>query len=356
MATTDAKGVIEQQIESWIRREVAFPEKKLGKCEKVVVRHLNLEKKPQGDVATIPIRLEPGAEDEIDPILHQIADAAQTDANDLKGGVQLYAVYAYFSGDRSYCPRKVFRVAAEEEMERDVSPTEPPTEKGLVAQTMRHLESVMRLTTISSTANLQTLQRENARLSEMTERASQQQLDLMVLVQDLLNEGTKRRLAERREEAGLAMKEEAMSKLAALVPVIINRVAGKPILPEEDKSFMLMSAFLENLSEEQQQQFFTGLSDTQKMTLAEILAEYEKKKSKWLEGQKQTILGKKNALPPPNPNQPTPIDAVPVPTSLSMQDRMKGIQEPSKDPVLKQLEKDGQQFASRFRDMFKPPT
>jgi hypothetical protein len=355
MGPSDAKGVVEAQIESWIRREVAFPDKKLGRCDRIVVRHLNLEKKPQGDVATISVPLE----DEIDPLLHQISEAAQNDANDLKGGVQLYAVYAYYTNDRTYCPRKVFRVSAEEEMDRDVSPTEPPSEKGLVAQTMRHLEAVMRHATVSASMQLQTMQRENVRLSEMNERSAQQQIDLMILMQDLMNDGTKRRLAERREEAGLAMKEEAMSKLAALVPVVINRIAGKPILPEEDKSFMLMSALLENLSEEQQQAFFNSLSDTQKITLSEVLAEYEKKKSTWLEGQKKTILGKKNALPPPSPSGHTDaIDAVsvPVPTEISLRDRMTSGTDRSKDPVLQRIEQDGENFMSRFRDLLIPTT
>jgi hypothetical protein len=356
--TTDAMGVVESQIEQWIRKEVAFPDKKLrGKCEKVVLRHLSVDKKAQGDVGTFPVRLEEGAEDEIAPLLHQIAEAAQNDANDIRQGVQSYAVYAYFTIDRNYCPRKIFRVSAEEEMDRSVEPSEGPTEKGLVAQTMRHLEAVMRSATITSSMQLQTMQRENVRLADMNERFAQQQVDSLILMQDLMNDATKRRLAERREESGLAMKEEAMSKLAALVPVVINRIAGKSVLPEEDRSFMLMSALLENLTEDQQAHFYSSLSDAQKITLAEVLGEYEKRKSKWLEGQKKTILGKKNELPPANPNgssQALDAEIVTLPTELKMRDRMTAAQDSSKDPVLQKIEQDGNNFMSRFRDMIRP--
>lgn len=350
----DFQGVIEQQIGQWILQHVAFPNKKLhGRCEKVVLRHLNIERKNQGDIGTFPVRLEEGAEDEIQPLVDQIAEAAQSDANDLKSGVQTYAIYAYFTLDKSYSVRKIFRVSAEEEMERDAMPTEQPTEKGLVAQTMRHLEAVMRHSTISSSMQLQTMQRENARLSEMNERFSQQQIDFLVLMQDLMNDATKRRLDERREEAGLAMKAEAIEKLSALAPVIINRIAGKPILPEPDKSFMLMSALLENLSDDQQQQLMGLLTDSQKMVLAETLTEYEKRKSKTQQAPGQIMMGKQNELPPPNADGRS---LVPVAPNNILRARMTASESQTTDPVLQRIEQDGENYMARFRDFLKPPT
>lgn len=348
----DFQGVVEQQLGPWMLQHVAFPDKKLhGRCDKIVLRHLNIERKNQGDVAAFPVKLEEGAEDEIQPLLSQISEAAQSDANDLKSGVQLYAVYAYFTLDKSYSVRKLFRVSAEEEMERDAMPTEQPTEKGLVAQTMRHLEAVMRHSTISSSMQLQTMQRENARLSEMNERFSQQQVDFLVLMQDLMNDATKRRLAEKREEAGLAMKSEAIEKLSALAPVIINRIAGKPILPEPDKSFMLINALLENLSDDQQQSLMGMLSDSQKMVLAETMTEYEKRKSRTQQGS-PTILGKPNELPTSMPGQA--IERAQPDGILAT--RMTASEEKTTDPKLQKIEQDGDNFMSRFRDFLKPPT
>ncbi len=348
----DFQGVVEQQIGKWILQHVAYPDKKLhGRCEKIVLRHLNIERKNQGDVSSFPVKLEEGAEDEIQPLVNQIAEAAQADANDLRAGVQTYAIYAYYTLDKSYVVRKIFRVSAEEEMERDAMPTELPTEKGLVAQTMRHLEAVMRHSTISQSMQQQTMQRENARLSEMNERFAQQQIDFLVLMQDLMNDATKRRLDERREEASLAMKAEAIEKLAALAPVIINRIAGRPILPEEDKSFMLMSALLENLSDEQQQQLMGMLSDSQKMVLAEALTEYEKRKAKSQQGPKTLLAGKPNALPPSTESS-TEIATVPKENILTA--RMNASEDTTTDPVLKKIEQGGDNFMSRFRDFLSP--
>ncbi len=362
MGDVDELARIEQELTPWVRDHVAFPNRELhGRCHKVVLRHLNVNREVQGDVTSFPVKLETGAEEEFAPLLHQIADAAQRDADDLRQGVQLYAVYAYYDRDRNYAVRKLFRVASSEEaeMDRQISPSEPANERGLVAQSMRHVEVMMRQMTVVTGMQFQALQRENQRLSEMNERFSQQQVDFLVLIQDTLNEANKRRLAEKKEEASLAIKEEALSKLSALLPVVVNRIAGQKVLPEEDPSFMLMASLVENMTDEQQQQFYHMLSDAQKMTLAEIFAQYEKKKSKVARG--GMVLGKKNELP-----TTTSVDTSLVRTdvpSLDMQvkDRMASAEtvKPN-DPVLRKIEEDGDHLLSRmskFSDFFakKPP-
>jgi len=356
---SDAHQVIIQHIQQWVRREVAFPEPTRGKCNRVVVKHIGVDRRPQGDVAQFPVKLEEGS-DEIEPLLMQIAEAAQNDANDLNSGVQSYAIYAYFAQDRNYVPRKIFRVSSvDEEIERDVNPSEPPTEKGLTSQLMRHNEAIMRQMTIATGMQLQTMQRENQRLAEMNERYSQQQVDFLVLVQDLLDNATRRRLDERQQEASLAIKEEAMQKLAALVPVVINRMAGQQILPVEDKSFMLMASFLENLTDEQQQQLLNQCSDSQKMVLAEILSEYEKKKSRMAQGKKPDILTARSSLPPPPSDLPVKtmeVAPIVVPGTLPLRARLTAAENSPDDPQLKKIEEDGTQLMSRFRDLFKPST
>jgi hypothetical protein len=342
-------GLIRSQIEDWVKKNVAFPDLKMhGKCHKVVLRHLTVDRKVQGDVKAFPVRLEEGSEDELLPLLLGISEAAQRDADSLNQGLQRYALYAHYSQDAHYTPRKVFTVspAAEEEVERGVDPTEPPTEKGLVSQTMRHLEAVMRTATLSTSTMMQAQLGEIRRLTELNERFMTQQVDFMVLLQDTLDGSHRRRLDERSEEANLAMKESAMSKLEALVPVIINRLAGKPVLPEEDKSFMMMSALLENLTDEQQAALMTTLSDDQRLVLAEVLAAYEQKKSRWLQGQKQQVL----ASSPTTPTAPA-LPAVPLPTTMTLKERISSLPEESPDPHVRRLEADAQAFTDRMRQL-----
>lgn len=369
MSSNDGeRGLIEQQIEQWIRENVAFPDKKLhGACDRVVLKHINLERKPQGDIKAFPVRTEEGAEEDIiDVLLHKIADAAQGDADDLNQGVQSYGLYAYYPGDKNFVPRKNFRVAPSDvEMQRDLSPSEPPTEKGLVAQTQRHLEAVMRTATVAQGHLFQTMQAEMRRLAEINEKFSTQQIDFLVLMQDLLDNAHGRRLKERNEEASLAIKESAISKLEALVPVIINRIAGKPILPEEDRSLMLMANLLENLSEAQQASLYSSLSDAQKIALAEVLSEYEQRKSKWIDHEKKLVgLGAKNKLPGSEPGagdqkpidvMATPVESQPMPSAMSLRERMSLPAGPSSDSKIRQIEGDAQAFSARFRDLLGGP-
>lgn len=370
------RGIIEQQIETWVRQNVAFPDKKLhglAGCHKVVLKHVNVDRKPQGDVASFSVRLEEGAEDEgIPALLHKIADAAQGDADNLNQGLQTYAIFAYYQGDQGYVPRKFFRVSPSDvEVQRDLSPTEPPTEKGLVAQTQRHLEAVMRTATVANGHLFQTLQSELRRLAEINEKYASQQIDFMVIIQDMLDNTHERRLKERGEEAKLAMQDSAVSKLEALVPVIINRIAGKPVLPEEDHSFMLMAQLLENLSEAQQTSFLNSLTEAQKITFAEVLHRYEERKSKWLSREKKIGLGEKSGLPPARGSksetsaagQPaelatTESEIRPVTSALSLRERMRLLPTggPSTDPQIQKIEADTQKFYDRFRDLLNKPT
>jgi len=356
--SSDSRSFIVQSLEQWIKRHVAYPDAKLGKCHKVVVKHLSVDKKPQGDVTQISVKLEEGGEDEIAPLLNQIADAAQNDANDLNSGVQQYAICAYYTVDRNYVARKVFRVTSvDEESEKDISPSEPPTERGLTAQLMRHNEAMARQMTITTSMQLQTMEREISRLASMNEKFSSQQVDFIILVQDLLDNTTKRRLDEKREEANLVLKEEGLAKVASLLPFIINKLAGQPVLPTEDPSFMLMASFLENLTEAQQEQLLSSCSDSQKMVLASIVAEYEKKKSKLASGSaasKFTKTGAPPALPdlPGKPNAPRGElqKTVTPPNLLPVHERLTASTEASSDPRLRQIEESGMRLMARFRE------
>jgi hypothetical protein len=377
----DELSRIEQELRPWVRDHVAYPDVSLhGRCYKVTLRHLNVNRENQGDVCSHQVKLDPGAEDDgVIPLLHTVATAAQRDADDLNAGVQLYALYAYYEKDRNFAVRKMFRVApsTEAEFDRQLSPSEPASDKGMAAQAMRHTEVMMRQMAVMSGMALETQRRELARLSEMNERYSQQQIDFLILFQDTMNMATDRRLKERREEANIALKEEGLAKLAALAPVVINRLAGKAILPEEDQSLMLMSSLLENMSDEQQQQFLSMLNDTQKMTLAEIMHQYEAKKSRWIEGRKNMVIGARNELPGSRPSPPKPaargpstepsredvcsvsgakdvIEAVPMPTEIPLRERLTAATDKPQDPILQKIEASGESFASRFKDFLSP--
>ena len=46
----NSAGAVEQQIADWIREHVVVSVAGRGRCRRIVLRHLNLENHPQGDV------------------------------------------------------------------------------------------------------------------------------------------------------------------------------------------------------------------------------------------------------------------------------------------------------------------
>lgn len=362
----DDKGLIEQQITDWVREHVVISKPGFGRCRKLILRHLSIENKPQGDVQAINVPNDEGLVGEIEMIVNKIVDAAQRNANDYASGMQKYALYAYYPDDQSYVPHKIFKVSAEDESDMgDLSPSEPPNEKGLTAQLMRHNEAIMKTSTMKDTFLFSIMQREMARLSDKDERNEQQRMDMIVLQQETLNEAHTRRLSERKEEGDIALREGVFEQLKVLMPIIANRVAGKQIFPEEDKSFLLMATLLENLTDEQQAFFRDSLSPPQVAILAEILEAYEKKKATFVSGKKDKIpalLGQKNACPPPRGQQG---ELPPLPEGRRTEKPMRLFGKlseriaadpdtASSDPKLRKLEEQAAQFASRFADHMSP--
>jgi hypothetical protein len=229
----DNRGATEHQVGQWVRDQVLA--KKL-ECKELVLRHVTMDSRPQGDVASydIPVGDLTPAHD-VDTIVGQVMESAQADADSVGGSVQMYALYATFKNS-DHVFRKVFRVSPQTDFERDVKPSEPPTNEGLAGQAMRHLEAVMKTSVASQGYLFSLLERQLQRLQDKDERSDQQKLDMMMLVQEVIDGSHTRRLAERKEEASQGMKENALEYLKVAAPIILNRLAGKPLFPEKNKS------------------------------------------------------------------------------------------------------------------------
>ena len=337
----------EQQVRDWVTARAIADE---NQCEKLVLRHLTMESRPQGDVVEVPVMLDEGLPvKDSETIAKEVVAAAQADANNIGGSVQMYALYAYYRKNPDYTPRKVFRISPESELDRDVAPSEPPTDKGLASQAMRHLEGVMRVSVQSQGYLFSLMERQLQRLQDKDERNGQQQVDMMLLVQEVLDGAHGRRLKERKEEATLNMREDALEYLKVAAPILLNRLAGKPLFPEKNKAFMLLASLLENLRPEQQKFLRDGLDPAQMSVLAEILAEYEKDKAAFQGKEGQPDLGMQRDELSPDP------ETEEAPGSPKMFQKVKdkiqsGNVSPSRDPIIRRLEQIGSDFASRLTE------
>jgi len=281
---TGSAGLVEAQIKNWVRQHVCAVSKDHGRCKKVMIRHLNVERKPVGDVHTINITSDAGVEgtEIADRIINEIADAALRDANDVRAGVQTYAIYAYYTNDANYVPRKIFRAAADEDSDPEAGGmSEPPTEKGLVSQLMRHNEITSKNSLVAMGYIIQTFQKEVEQQRAMNRNLLDQQIQTAMLIQDVTNDAHDRRLKEKRAEMEMSMLEGGFEHLKVILPIIANKIAGKEIVPGAmPKEMYLLASLLENLSPQQQTILRDMLSPQQIAVLAELLGTYEEKKAK----------------------------------------------------------------------------
>jgi hypothetical protein len=337
----DNRGATEHQVGQWVRDQVLA--KKL-ECKELVLRHVTMDSRPQGDVASydIPVGDLTPAHD-VDTIVGQVMESAQADADSVGGSVQMYALYATFKNS-DHVFRKVFRVSPQTDFERDVKPSEPPTNEGLAGQAMRHLEAVMKTSVASQGYLFSLLERQLQRLQDKDERSDQQKLDMMMLVQEVIDGSHTRRLAERKEEASQGMKENALEYLKVAAPIILNRLAGKPLFPEKNKSFMLMASLLENLRPDQQALLRDSLDPAQLSVLAEVLGEYERDKAEFEKrSPASTLQAAGNSLPPTEESGDPESPRTPR-IFQKVRDRLLEVDDRPRDPVLQRLEQRGADF------------
>jgi hypothetical protein len=309
---------------------------------------MSLEGKPQADVKAFPLSPGETLVGEIEMLVNNIVDAAQRNADDHASGLQKYAICAYYPQEPQYKPQKVFRVAAEDLVDSgSVEPSEPPTDKGLLSQLMRHNEVNLRQSTQVTCFLFDVMRKEMSRLHEKDERNEQQRMDMIQVQQGMMNETHSRILREREAEAGIALREGLFDQIKAIAPVIMNRIAGKQILPEEDKSFLLTGSFLESLSDEQQNFLRNTLSGPQTALLAEILGEYEKKKASYSSKKEPGLLERGKNMSSPNPTPPKIFS--------SLRDRMESDEVPKSERT-KELEDRGAKFMDRFSGFLEKPT
>ena len=280
---TGSVGLIENQIKDWVRKHACTVDPDDGRCKKLVVRHLSVEKKPIGDVCTVNIASDPAFEgtEIADKLIAEIADAAQRDADDYKSGVQTYGIFAYYTKNDRFVPRKVFRVAANEDFDPEGGSSEPPTEKGLMTQLMRHNEINSKNSLVAMGYIMQTFQKEISEQRENGRKYFEQQIDLVVLVQDMLNDSHKRRQEEKKGDMEMSILEGTFEHLKIILPIIANKLMGKEVFPAKmDRELYLMASLWETLTDQQQEELRRMLSPQQLSILAEFLGMYEERKNK----------------------------------------------------------------------------
>lgn len=166
---------------------------------------------------------------------------ARAHAQDLEG-VQTYTVLALYEGKDDAFSEQSFRAGGEI---KDYSMTsEPPTEKGLLTQFMRHNEAMARAVMSHSERMLELMSHHNEKLME-------ENADAMTIVKELLTQ----KMADDYErtmklkEMDRSTSERAM--ILKYLPSLVNRVTGKEIFPHSSEDTALLEMLAEKISSDQ---------------------------------------------------------------------------------------------------------
>jgi hypothetical protein len=210
---------------------------------------------------------------QIDEIASDVSERVFEDAIGL-GGVQRYVVSAY-SGDRA-----VTRLPVRENADAsrggpapgDPIDSEPPTEKGLLSQTMRHLEISERThaTAIANIFAMQTrmLREKDDRITHLEER----HWDTVVAAEQLVSDHHRRQLEDRAADQKAEAMREVLGTFLQLAPTAVNKLAGRALLPEKTSPALVgLRALVGTLKPEQLEALKFVMTPAQLETFTEIV-------------------------------------------------------------------------------------
>lgn len=223
---------------------------------------------------TSPLRewqIPEGSEVDLEQITQEALDMSDEDAQAF-GGAQRYAMIAYFGAGRACEQRSpVWIVSVRRENEDQISESEPATNKGMLAQQMRHNEAIMKLALNTFVQQSSVQQSMLARLAEQLEAAQRDKFESLKLIESMLSEEAERRLAGIRAENREKRLQTGFEHLQLLAPVLINKLAGQKLLPEKlHPATDALKRVMGTLTPEQIGKVMGALSPDQAIALSEV--------------------------------------------------------------------------------------
>lgn len=262
-------STIRNKLERWIRHQVLVEDEALGRCKRLLVRHVASGKAAQ-ELGTFPIPRKLDAESWFSETTGLIESLIFDDAEGLTG-VQSYLVLSYFE-NRPDKPGSRFTIRESASSEdTDEVESEPPTKTGLLSQMMRHSEAAVRGSLMASGQIINTLRNQCSRQADTIEKLVSEKMAGLEMMERMRSEELERKILMRREENDEKMKGEIFDKVATLVPVVVNKLTGKNLLPAKRTSMeLVIQGLIESITQEQMNALTTVLRPEQTVALLEI--------------------------------------------------------------------------------------
>jgi len=212
-------------------------------------------------------------DERVDELTAALSERVLEDAIGL-GGVQRYVITAY--GLDKVIARLTLRENADASgagrQPGDPIDSEPATERGLLTQTMRHLEISERThaTVVANIFAMQTrmLHEKDERIAHLEER----HWETVIAAEQLVSDHHRRELENRAADQKAEAAREILGTVLQLMPTAVNKLAGRAILPEKTSPALVgLRALIGTLKPEQLEALKFVLTAPQLETLTEIV-------------------------------------------------------------------------------------
>lgn len=207
--------------------------------------------------------------EDMSSLADEIAARAQSDADGL-GGVQRYVLLAYSDSGKAK-GRHTFRLRGDDDDGTGLSGEESPDMRGLTMQLMRHNENNMRTMNSSLGMVMRAMGETLQNLQEQNQMLMGRQLEYIKMREEAESKAHERDVELLRATNEEKRRDAIYEKLMLLAPAVVNRFAGKKVIPDNDPGVLMLASFAESLTQEQIAAIAAKLSPEQQIVLGQII-------------------------------------------------------------------------------------
>jgi hypothetical protein len=136
---------------------------------------------------------------------------------------------------------------------------------------MRHMEAIMRTSVMVQGEVMRNQTRMIERLAQQNEVLQAKHMETIELIEELHSKKHEREVKTIEVAAKVERENEVASKLMLLAPVVVNKIAGKKLLPETASPEQIqVDQFLESFTQEQMLKMQSVLSPSQLLVVMEL--------------------------------------------------------------------------------------
>lgn len=266
-----------QKLTAWLRSELCRPQKPVAK---IVLRSAPVGGKGI-EIETFELEASEIQLEEIPVYAESVIARAQEDADSSGSRITRYTLQSFRKGDEKPAARYSFRLRGESDpdLDEESGGEEPANPRGLLSQLMRHNEAIMRTFVTSTNALSATMARRLESADRLNERLTHELTEQRRIVEEARGEQHVRDMEMMSEDASIKRKDAAFGKMMALVPLVINKLAGGKVLPDKsDPMMMLLEPFISSMTPDQFQAIQGTLSPEQTIMFVELLQAFQKRK------------------------------------------------------------------------------